>query len=146
MSVLATTVAASVMRDRRVSIVHRQAAVGAIRGSLYKLGLDKDPDDEAGWRERLCFVVGAKLLYESAKKKGEPELVTELVAIRSVHPIFEGGPPGFYLFQIDRTDKDGSARASVFAANSAQERDRWIKALLRLRDVYRSSSSHEAHV
>jgi hypothetical protein len=135
---LASTASAAVMRDRRVSIGHRQAA---IRGSLHKLGLNKSPNDEAGWRERLCFVAGGKLLYESAKKKGEPELVAELTAIKSIERLFDVGPPGFYLFCVD---KEGSDRPSTFAANSAQERDRWISTLLRLREMYQAGNQGDA--
>ena len=105
----------------------------AIRGSLHKLGQDKALDNESNWRERLCFVKGGKFLYESAKKKGEPELVAELAAIRDVVPVFDAGPPGFYVFRVEAGEAS-AGRASTFAAESAQERDRWITVLKRPHD------------
>ena len=116
------------------AVVERRPSLSTslMHGSLHKLGQDKALDDEHGWRERLCFIKGGKLLYKSNKKKGEPELIAEIAAICNVVPVFDAGPPGFYVFRVE-ADTD-TRRTSTLAAETAQDRDRWISFLIRMRD------------
>ena len=100
-----------------------------IRGCLLKLGRGKEFDSTAVWRERLCYISNGRLYYESAKKKGEPELVTELADISSVRPYADDGLPEHYMFRVEVAG--GPDQAMSFSASSARERARWITALTR---------------
>jgi Ran GTPase-activating protein (RanGAP) involved in mRNA processing and transport len=106
-------------------------ALYSIRGSLEKLGKGGDPDGDSDWRDRLCFVAGGRLYYESAKMKGEKEMVAELANIRGVRPPPVDARPGRFIFTVEVAE--GTGRAMTFAAATAHERKRWITALLRQR-------------
>jgi hypothetical protein len=125
------TVKASGLMPMRKRDSHRALYAPSIRGNLQKLGQGGDPDGDAHWRDRLCFVSEGCLYYESAKKKGENELVTALTNIRRVLPPPVDTRPGRFMFTIEV--EEGAGRAMTFAAATAHERKRWITALLRQR-------------
>ena len=110
---------------------HRALYSPTFRGCLQKLGKDGDPYGELHWRERLCFISQGCLYYESAKKKGEAELVTELTRIRKVLTPHVDVRPGRFMFTVEVEQDAG--RCMTFAASSAHERRRWITAILRER-------------
>ena len=128
--VTATLVAFKVPQMRKRDS-HRALYAPTIRGNLQKLGQGRDPDGDEHWRDRLCFVSDGCLFYESAKKKGEKELVTALAQIRSVLPPPVDSRPGRFMFTVEVVE--GTGRAMTFAAATAHERKRWITALLRKR-------------
>jgi Ran GTPase-activating protein (RanGAP) involved in mRNA processing and transport len=100
-----------------------------IRGCLLKLGRGKAYESAVIWRERLCFISNGRLYYESAKKKGEAEMVADLADIISVRPYDDNSHPGHYMFSVEVAG--GAHLAMTFSANSARERARWITALTR---------------
>jgi Ran GTPase-activating protein (RanGAP) involved in mRNA processing and transport len=110
----------------------QRAMYATIRGSLQKLGQGRDPDGDTHWRDRLCFIAGGSLYYESAKKKGEKELVTALANIRNVLPPPVDTRPGRFMFTVE-VEGNANGKSMTFAAATDHERKRWITALLRQR-------------
>ena len=115
------------------------------RGWLRKLNrghLGAIHSDE-NWRERHCWVSNGRFQYESAKKKGEAELVAMLDDIVQVRPLPADWLSGHWIFRVDIraagsvvTDTDTTSprppvgKYSVFfSACSVEERKRWIAVL-----------------
>jgi hypothetical protein len=130
MRAVITTKAIDALRARKRDS-QRALYAATMRGNLQKLGQGHDPESDAHWRDRLCFVSNGSLYYESVKKKGANELVTPLSSIRSVNPPPVDTRPGRFMFTVEV--EEGAGRAMTFAAATAHERKRWITALLRQR-------------
>ena len=118
-------------RDSQRALYTTTETTTRIRGSLQKLGQGGDPDGDVHWRDRLCFVSNGCLYYQSAKKKGEVELVARLASIRCIISPPVDTRPGRFIFTVEM--EEGAGRAMTFAAATAHERKRWITALLRKR-------------
>ena len=117
--------------------------------------------DAKNWRDRLCQVEDGQFRYESAKKKGEAELVAKLADIAQVRPLPSAWMPGYWIFRVDLLNRtrcsddanstkstvqptidDGTSGPFFFSASSAEERSSWIAVLTK--HLRRASSRFEA--